>query len=60
MQPIRDNQIWWYYIYLVLILVGNFICIQLFVGVIVQNFQECKGKMSGSLFMTPEQQEWWG
>eukprot|EP01036_Dinobryon_divergens_P025037 gene25037-33549_t len=58
MQPIRDNQIWWYYIYLFFILVGNFVCIQLFVGVIVQSFEDCKGKVSGIIFVTAEQQDW--
>ena len=58
MQPIRNNQIWWYYIYLIFILVANFIGIQLFIGVIVQSFSDCHGKVSGAVFLTEEQQEW--
>jgi hypothetical protein len=58
MQPIRDLQLWWYYVYLVFILLGNFIGIQLFVGVMVNSFNESKLRVSGNLFLTEQQQEW--
>ena len=59
MQPIRDNHIWWYYVYLVFILIGNFVCIQLFVGVIVKSFEDCNNRFTGaSAYVTEEQLEW--
>ena len=58
MQPVRDKQIWCYYMYLFFILIGSFVCIQLFVGVIVKSFEDCKGRVCGIVCITDEQREW--
>ena len=44
--------------FLIWMLVGNFVCLNLFVGAIVDNFTRIKQESDGSATMTPEQQQW--
>ena len=44
--------------FLMWMIVGSFISINLFVGAIVDNFTKIKGESDGSATMTPEQQQW--
>merc|ERR1719182_1024702 len=44
--------------FLAWMIVGCFISLNLFVGVIVDNFNRIKAESDGSATMTPEQQQW--
>ena len=58
MQPIRDNQIYWIYVYCAFTLIGNYFCLQLFIGSITANFEKSRRKLGGLTGMTKAQQEW--
>lgn len=57
MQPVRDsNELWAIYFILFLVL-GAFFILELFVGVIIENFARIK-EIKGCGLMTPAQKEW--
>jgi len=64
MQPVRNQNYLYIYFFILFIVIGSFFALNLFVGVMIDNFGQVKegqqvgtnGK--GSMFMTPEQQEW--
>ena len=59
MQPIRNTSYAYVYFFVLFIVSGNFFALNLFVGVMIDNFEKTKFAMQGDLvFMTPEQQEW--
>lgn len=58
MQPIRDNNEIWVYFFLAFILVGHFFAVNLFVGVIIDNFNKMKAALGGDFMLTPEQRKW--
>ena len=58
MQPIRDNQIYWIYVFCAFTLIGNYFCLQLFIGSITTNFERSRKKLGGLVGMTKAQQEW--
>eukprot|EP00602_Paraphysomonas_sp_CaronLab_P008605 CAMPEP_0185034492 /NCGR_PEP_ID=MMETSP1103-20130426/24443_1 /TAXON_ID=36769 /ORGANISM="Paraphysomonas bandaiensis, Strain Caron Lab Isolate" /LENGTH=1644 /DNA_ID=CAMNT_0027571169 /DNA_START=197 /DNA_END=5132 /DNA_ORIENTATION=+ len=59
MQPIRDNQVEWIYFSIFFMMIGSYLALNLFVGVVIDNFNKMKAKVDGNLaFLTPEQQEW--
>lgn len=58
MQPIRDNNEVWAYFFLAFILVGHFFAVNLFVGVIIDNFNKMKAALGGDFMLTPEQRKW--
>lgn len=58
LQPVRDAHIEWVFFCIFFMLVGSFLSLNLFVGVIIDNFNKCKTKMEGLSFLTPDQQEW--
>lgn len=58
MQPIRDNQMKWAYFFVVFNLVGSFFVVNLFVGVIIDNFNRMKAALGGDFMLTPEQKKW--
>jgi hypothetical protein len=58
MQPIRDNQIYWIYVFCAFTLIGNYFCLQLFIGSITANFEKSRKKLGGMIGMTKAQQEW--
>lgn len=59
MQPIRDANLNWVYFCIFFVVVGFFLALHLFVGVVIENFNKTKAKYEGnSLFLTPAQQEW--
>jgi len=59
MQPIRGSNYGYVYFFIFFIVCGNFFALNLFVGVMIDNFEKTKFALQGDLvFMTPEQQEW--
>ena len=56
MEPIRDNQPYWILFFIVLIMVCGFLSVNMFVGILCDNFT--KMRAGGNLFMTEEQSEW--
>lgn len=60
MQPIRDAYPGWIYFFIIYVILSNFLAVNLFVGVVIDNFNSMKQKVEdGSLmFLTREQREW--
>ena len=60
MQPIRDYSPGWIYFFIFYTVTSNFLAVNLFVGVVIDNFNSMKKQVEdGSLmFLTPEQREW--
>jgi voltage-dependent calcium channel L type alpha-1D len=61
MQPIRDNRVEWIFFCIFFMLVASYLALNLFVGVVIDNFNKMKKKLDGNnmaAFLTPEQQEW--
>ena len=57
MQPIRDNNPFWALFFIVFLIVGAFFVLELFVGVVIQNFNKIKEK-TGRTMMTDAQKQW--
>lgn len=58
MQPIRDNNEIWVWMFILFILLGSFFFVNLFIGVLYDRFMEMQDKLKGkSMFLTPEQQD---
>ncbi|KAF2359711.1 Sodium ion transport-associated [Trinorchestia longiramus] len=60
-QPIREVNIYMYFYFVFFIIFGSFFTLNLFIGVIIDNFNEQKKKMRGSLemFMTDDQKKYY-
>ncbi|EGZ10921.1 hypothetical protein PHYSODRAFT_519134 [Phytophthora sojae] len=58
MQPIRDNNMLWALFFVLFIMVGSFFVVNLFVGVIIDNFNRMKAALGGDFMLTPEQKKW--
>jgi len=56
--PERNDGSFAAFFFVLWIVVGNFVSINLFVGAIVDNFTRIKQESDGSATMTPEQQQW--
>uniref|UniRef100_A0A8C5F211 Sodium channel protein n=1 Tax=Gopherus evgoodei TaxID=1825980 RepID=A0A8C5F211_9SAUR len=60
LQPRKDNNIYMYLYFVVFIIFGSFFTLNLFVGVIIDNFNQQKKKISGQdIFMTEEQRKYY-
>lgn len=58
MQPIRDHNMKWAIFFVAYIMVGSFFVVNLFVGVIIDNFNKMKAALGGDFMLTPEQKKW--
>ncbi|RLN47503.1 hypothetical protein BBJ29_000588 [Phytophthora kernoviae] len=58
MQPIRDNNMNWALFFVAFMMVGSFFVVNLFVGVIIDNFNRMKAALGGDFMLTPEQKKW--
>jgi len=58
MAPEEDRNKWAIGYFLIFISICSFFALNLFVGVVIDNFQRLKSEMEGSAFMTTEQQQW--
>jgi len=58
MAPTRNDSSSASAFFLLWMVVGSFVALNLFVGAIVDNFTRCQSEEDGSALMTPEQQQW--
>lgn len=58
MQPVRDHNLSWVWFYMVFMLFGAFLIMDLFVGAVVESFNEMRWQAGGTLFLTKNQQMW--
>ncbi|GMF42977.1 unnamed protein product [Phytophthora fragariaefolia] len=58
MQPIRDNNMWWAGFFFVFMMFGSFFVVNLFVGVIIENFNKMTDALGGAFMLTSEQKKW--
>ena len=59
MQPVRDTNPAWGAFPLLFLVVANFLLLNLFVGVVIENFNQLKRQHDGeSILLTPEQNAW--
>ncbi|OWZ15606.1 Voltage-gated Ion Channel, partial [Phytophthora megakarya] len=58
MQPIRDHNMWWAGFFVVFMMFGSFFTVNLFVGVIIDNFNKMKDTLGGAFMLTAEQKKW--
>ena len=57
-QPELNYQPYWSFYFIGFIIVGNVFMINLFVGVVIENFNRMKDKLCGYVMMTDEQRQW--
>ena len=55
MQPIRDNNVTSVFFFIFLILVCGFLTVNMFVGVLCDNYTRIKREKEGDAFLTPKQ-----
>ncbi|GLD95008.1 hypothetical protein PINS_up003633 [Pythium insidiosum] len=58
MQPIPNYREEWAFFFITFILVGTFFVMQLFVGVVIDNFNRMKEKLEGTHLLSVTQREW--
>ncbi|XP_066538961.1 sodium channel, voltage gated, type V-like, alpha b [Hoplias malabaricus] len=59
-QPIKEVNLYMYLYFVIFIIFGSFFTLNLFIGVIIDNFNQQKRKMSGQdIFMTEEQKKYY-
>ncbi|KAK3550963.1 hypothetical protein QTP70_011472 [Hemibagrus guttatus] len=59
-QPIKEINLYMYLYFVIFIIFGSFFTLNLFIGVIIDNFNQQKRKMSGQdIFMTEEQKKYY-
>ncbi|KAL3673207.1 hypothetical protein V7S43_000930 [Phytophthora oleae] len=58
MQPIPNYREHWTFFFIAFILVGTFFVMQLFVGVVIENFNNMKEKLDGTYLLSHVQREW--
>eukprot|EP00947_MAST-08B_sp_MAST-8B-sp1_P005525 g5525.t1 len=58
MQPLRDHAIGWSIYFMLFMVVGHMFTLNLFVGVIIDQFQKTKEKLGGRGLITEEQEAW--
>ena len=58
MQPIRDAQVGWTIYWMGFMVVGHMFTLNLFIGVIIDQFQKTKDRLGGRGLITEEQEAW--
>jgi len=58
LQPKPNNQSYWVYYFIFFIFVGNMFIMNLFVGVVIVNFNRMKDKLCGYVNMSDQQRKW--
>ena len=59
MQPIRENGTAWIFLFMAMLAIGSIFMMNLFVGVVIANFNELKEQNKGaSVLLTPAQVQW--
>nr|AIU38237.1 voltage-gated sodium channel Nav1.4a, alpha subunit [Campylomormyrus tamandua] len=58
-QPSYEANLYMYVYFVIFIIFGSFFTLNLFIGVIIDNFNQQKNKMGGDCFMTEEQKKYY-
>lgn len=58
MQPIRDHSVGWVFFFILYMVVGSFFAMNLFVGVVIDNFNRMKEELGDNVLMTASQKLW--
>ncbi|KAI2663692.1 Sodium channel protein type 8 subunit alpha [Labeo rohita] len=58
-QPVYEDNIYMYIYFVIFIIFGSFFTLNLFIGVIIDNFNQQKKKISQDIFMTEEQKKYY-
>ena len=59
LQPKKHNNLWWILYFVSFMIIGSQFIINLFVGVVIDNFNKIKEKSeTGNIFVTDRQREW--
>uniref|UniRef100_A0A3Q3XIH0 Sodium channel protein n=1 Tax=Mola mola TaxID=94237 RepID=A0A3Q3XIH0_MOLML len=58
-QPIYEDNLYMYIYFVIFIIFGSFFTLNLFIGVIIDNFNQQKKKISQDIFMTEEQKKYY-
>lgn len=58
MQPIPNYREGWTFFFIAFIFLGSFFIIQLFIGVVIENFNKMKEKFDGTYMLSGSQREW--
>jgi voltage-dependent calcium channel L type alpha-1D len=58
MQPIPNYREGWTLFFIAFIFLGSFFIIQLFIGVVIENFNKMKEKLDGTYMLSGSQREW--
>ncbi|ETL93484.1 hypothetical protein L917_08354 [Phytophthora nicotianae] len=58
MQPIRDYNMWWAAFFVNFMMFGSFFVVNLFIGVIINNFNKMTDALGDSFMLTSEQKKW--
>ncbi|KAG6622290.1 Voltage-gated Ion Channel [Phytophthora cinnamomi] len=58
MQPIVNHNEFWIVFFIAFMVVGSFFVMNVFVGVVIDNFNTIKAKLGGDFLLTPEQKKW--
>lgn len=55
-QPIRNQSPWWALYFVLFVIIGAFLVVNMFIGVVVDNFEKAKTQSGHSLLLTENQQ----
>lgn len=58
MQPVPNHREIWTLFFILFMLIGTFFIMQLFVGVVIGNFNQMKEKLDGTYLLSSTQREW--
>ncbi|KAJ0062305.1 hypothetical protein NL108_007505, partial [Boleophthalmus pectinirostris] len=58
-QPVYEENLYMYLYFVIFIIFGSFFTLNLFIGVIIDNFNQQKKKISQDIFMTEEQKKYY-
>uniref|UniRef100_A0A3B4Z0Q6 Sodium channel protein n=1 Tax=Stegastes partitus TaxID=144197 RepID=A0A3B4Z0Q6_9TELE len=58
-QPLYEDNLYMYIYFVIFIIFGSFFTLNLFIGVIIDNFNQQKKKISQDIFMTEEQKKYY-
>mmetsp|Transcript_57655 Transcript_57655/g.158821 ORF Transcript_57655/g.158821 Transcript_57655/m.158821 type:complete len:1739 (-) Transcript_57655:67-5283(-) len=59
MEPVRDNNLWWAVFFIFFMMVGSYLVMNLFVGVVVDNFNSVRKQAEGHESLLTEAQQAW-
>lgn len=58
MQPVQDSGVGWVIFFIAFMVMGSLFIMNLFVGVVIDNFNRMKEEMGENMLLTQAQREW--